>query len=236
MEGHVLGDFESEFQGVAPVLSADQGLLAGGDAAEEMRNLTLERVDQIIAACRENGVKLGAIFPRRFMDSSRQLKQASNPLQGAALRLVLLPPRDHLIRQGVWIAVLKDDLLDARVDDHLCADAARLVRAVERGAFDARAVFGGLDDRILLGMQSAAYLVPLAGRNAELFAQAPAVSAVLYAGGGAVIPRGENVPVFHDNGPDLPPQARGAPLHEVRDLHEIFVPGWSIHKSPMQNA
>lgn len=43
---------------------------------EKPIDVTLDRVDQIIAACRKNGVKLGAIFPRRFMDSSRQLKQA----------------------------------------------------------------------------------------------------------------------------------------------------------------
>ncbi|MGB2867881.1 MAG: Gfo/Idh/MocA family oxidoreductase [Bacteroidota bacterium] len=43
---------------------------------EKPMEITPERVDQIIAACRKNGVKLGAIFPRRFMDSSRVLKDA----------------------------------------------------------------------------------------------------------------------------------------------------------------
>ena len=43
---------------------------------EKPMEVTVERVDQIIAACRNNGVKLGAIFPRRFMDSSQVLKQA----------------------------------------------------------------------------------------------------------------------------------------------------------------
>jgi UDP-N-acetyl-2-amino-2-deoxyglucuronate dehydrogenase len=43
---------------------------------EKPLEITPERVDQVIAACREAGVKLGAIFPRRFMDSSRALKAA----------------------------------------------------------------------------------------------------------------------------------------------------------------
>lgn len=43
---------------------------------EKPLDVTLERVDQIVAACRNNGVKLGAIFPRRFMDSSETLKAA----------------------------------------------------------------------------------------------------------------------------------------------------------------
>src|SRR3990170_5349369 len=145
-----------------------------------------------------------------------------------------LDPRflDHLLRQGVGIAVLKDDLFHARINDHLRADAARLVRAVERCAFDAGTVFGGLDDRVLLGMEPAAYLVPLAGRNAEFFPQASALGAVLNAGGRAVVAGSKDISVLHDNGPDLPAEARGAPLHEVRDLHEIFIPGRTGHDLP----
>lgn len=43
---------------------------------EKPMEVTLERVDAIIQACREAGVTLGAIFPRRFQDSSRILKDA----------------------------------------------------------------------------------------------------------------------------------------------------------------
>ncbi len=43
---------------------------------EKPIEVTPERADRIIAACRSKGVKLGAIFPRRFMDSSRTLKAA----------------------------------------------------------------------------------------------------------------------------------------------------------------
>ncbi|TSA20319.1 gfo/Idh/MocA family oxidoreductase [bacterium] len=43
---------------------------------EKPIEVTLDRVDQIISACRSNGVRLGAIFPRRFMDSSQVLKNS----------------------------------------------------------------------------------------------------------------------------------------------------------------
>lgn len=43
---------------------------------EKPLEVTLKRCDRIIKACEENSVKLGAIFPSRFHDSSRKLKQA----------------------------------------------------------------------------------------------------------------------------------------------------------------
>jgi len=43
---------------------------------EKPLEVTTERIDRIIASCRQNGVKLGAIFPRRFSESSQALKNA----------------------------------------------------------------------------------------------------------------------------------------------------------------
>ncbi len=43
---------------------------------EKPLEVTLERCDQIIAACEKNHVKLATIFPSRFHESSRLLKQA----------------------------------------------------------------------------------------------------------------------------------------------------------------
>jgi len=43
---------------------------------EKPIEVTLERANAIVAACRTHGVKLGAIFPRRFLDSSQLLKYA----------------------------------------------------------------------------------------------------------------------------------------------------------------
>jgi predicted dehydrogenase len=43
---------------------------------EKPIEITTERVDTILGACREAGVTLGAIFPRRFQEPSRVLKDA----------------------------------------------------------------------------------------------------------------------------------------------------------------
>ncbi len=43
---------------------------------EKPLETTTERVDRIIRACEEAGVTLGAIFPRRFQESSRLVKKA----------------------------------------------------------------------------------------------------------------------------------------------------------------
>jgi UDP-N-acetyl-2-amino-2-deoxyglucuronate dehydrogenase len=42
---------------------------------EKPIEITLDRVDAIIAACRKNRVKLGGIFPRRFLDASQRVKE-----------------------------------------------------------------------------------------------------------------------------------------------------------------
>jgi predicted dehydrogenase len=43
---------------------------------EKPLEITLERVDALIASCRRNGVLLGGIFPRRFLDTSQVVKNA----------------------------------------------------------------------------------------------------------------------------------------------------------------
>lgn len=43
---------------------------------DEPLEVTLERLDQLVQACRERRVKLGAMLPRRFLPSSRAVKQA----------------------------------------------------------------------------------------------------------------------------------------------------------------
>jgi predicted dehydrogenase len=43
---------------------------------EKPLEVTVDRADQIIEACRENGVQLSGIFPRRFKDGTRELKKA----------------------------------------------------------------------------------------------------------------------------------------------------------------
>lgn len=43
---------------------------------EKPLEVTLERCDALIEACRQSGVRLGAIFPSRFADANRALKEA----------------------------------------------------------------------------------------------------------------------------------------------------------------
>jgi predicted dehydrogenase len=54
---------------------------------EKPIEITPERVDAILSACRETGVTLGAIFPRRFQEPSRLLKDAID--RGRFGRIVL---------------------------------------------------------------------------------------------------------------------------------------------------
>lgn len=54
---------------------------------EKPIEVTVERADLLIAACRKAGVILGAIFPRRFLDASRVVKDAVD--RGRFGRIVL---------------------------------------------------------------------------------------------------------------------------------------------------
>ncbi len=130
----------------------------------------------------------------------------------------------HLRRQGVGIAVFEYNVLHARVDDHLGADAAWLIRAIERRAVNIRSMLGSLDNRILLGMETSADFVPLPGRDSPLFAETSAIETMLNTRRCAVIARGKNIPVLHDHGTNLAAKAGSPFLHQVGNLHEIFVP------------
>jgi predicted dehydrogenase len=57
----------------AAITAADAGKHV---MVEKPIEITTARATAIVNACRKNGVKLGAIFPRRFLDSSQLVKQA----------------------------------------------------------------------------------------------------------------------------------------------------------------
>ena len=63
---------------------------------------------------------------------------------------------EYFVREVVRVRVGIHHTDDAGVHDHLGTDDTGLVRAVERGAFDADSQLGGLDDGVLLGMDSVA--------------------------------------------------------------------------------
>jgi predicted dehydrogenase len=54
---------------------------------EKPLEITLKRCDAIIEACRRNNVKLSAIFPSRFHDSSRKMKKAIDSGRFGALTM-----------------------------------------------------------------------------------------------------------------------------------------------------
>lgn len=104
----------------------------------------------------------------------------------------------------VGVGLLVDDFADAGVDDHLGADDAGLVCAVESGAVYADAELGGLDDGVLLCVDGEAQLVPGAGGDAQISAHAFAfLFAAFDAGGGAVVAGGYDALVAHDDGTDV---------------------------------
>lgn len=84
----------------------------------------------------------------------------------------------ELAREVIGIAFRVDNLRDARINEHFGALRAGLRRAVERGTFDGDTVTRGLDDGILLGMDTAAQLMLLTRGNPESLAQTANVKAM----------------------------------------------------------
>jgi hypothetical protein len=104
---------------------------------------------------------------------------------------------------GVRIGIDIDDMFYAGVDNHFCAQNARLVGAVEGGAGGLDAVNGGLDDRVLLGMDGAAFFVHCAGGNVLGNAHAANIQAMGKASRSAVVTGGQNPIVTNNNGTDF---------------------------------
>ena len=96
---------------------------------------------------------------------------------------------------------------------------------------DAHAVHGGLDDDVLFGVQAAADLVALPGRDAHLFAQAARLQTVAHTGGRTVVAGGQDVSVLDGDGAHLATQAGGTLAHQIGDAHEVIGPGHSLHDS-----
>ena len=82
----------------------------------------------------------------------------------------------HGQRIGVVARIV--DGHDVGVDKHLGADGARLMGAVQLSAPDGDTMVRRLDDGVLLRMEPAAELVPLAGRDPQFVTQTPSLLAV----------------------------------------------------------
>jgi len=138
----------------------------------------------------------------------------------------------HFPRQFIGITFSIYNPVDAGIDDHLGADYTGHCGAIEGGAIDIDAVTGGLDNGILLGVQAAAEFVALSRGDIETFPQAAAGIAVRDAGRYPVVSGGQDIALLDKQSPNLSAQACGTGGNEPGYVHEIFVPGWSLHLVP----
>jgi len=134
-------------------------------------------------------------------------------------------------RQDIRIPILIDHLLNSCINDHLRANNTRMVRAVKGRSPDLDAMVGSLDNRILLGMKTAAELVPFSGRDPLFLAEATDIQAVFHPGGSSVVTGGQNLLILDEDSPHLPPQASGPLGDEVSNIHKIFFPGGSMRRT-----
>ena len=121
---------------------------------------------------------------------------------------------------------------DSCVDEQARADDARAVGDVHRRAKDGHAHARRLDERVLLGVDRVADLRPRAGRDVQLAAQAlPPLLAGKDALGRAVVARGQDPLVPHDDRADLPVLliTRGPARDCVRHFHKPMVPLGECH-------
>ena len=99
--------------------------------------------------------------------------------------------------------------------------------AVERRAVDVHAQLGRLNDGVLLRVHRVAHLMPRAGRNPELFAQA---LAALHAGadpcGRTVVAGGHHALILDDHRADLALLLIAARprRNELRHFHKTMIP------------
>src|SRR3989454_11434622 len=133
----------------------------------------------------------------------------------------------HLPRLEIRVVTGKDDAPDADVHDHLGAGETGLVRRVDRRTGDGDTVVGGLDDRILFGMQAQTGVQRRPGRRAGRAPVASTVSAVRQAARRVVVPGGENHAVFDHHRAHVPAHARRPRRREQRHSHKVLVPRWS---------
>ena len=131
---------------------------------------------------------------------------------------------NHFKGQWIRIAGLVIDHANAGIDDHFGTDRTWLVCAKQAGVLDRHTVVCRLDNGILLGMDTPAQFVPLAGRDIQFFPQAANFLAVPDIGRGSVISGGQNLFVLHDNRTNSPAEASRAFCNQRCDIHEVGFP------------
>ena len=108
-------------------------------------------------------------FIRLFREIRGYNPPSANPLRFLSIHIIKKHLNaalfEKLFTQGIRVGIGDIHGFDFGIDNHARADAARLMRAIKRGTTDAGAIYGGLDNGILLRMHAAAKLVFFAGRN-----------------------------------------------------------------------
>ncbi len=114
---------------------------------------------------------------------------------------------EEVDKRAVVVFAETDETLDFGIRQHLGAQDAGSMRAVNGAALDADAVQGCLYDGILLGMDSAADFVPFPRGYIQLVPETPQFETILAAGGSAVVSGGKDVLVFNRHRSDVVTQA-----------------------------
>lgn len=116
-----------------------------------------------------------------------------------------------------------DEPFDTGIDQHLGAENAGRMGAVEDRPFEAYPVERCLDDAVLLGVDGPADFMTGAGGDVVGVPQAAEFQTVFKTGSGTVVSGRQNVLVFDGYGSDVVSQAGGTFRHHRSDLKEVFV-------------
>ena len=92
--------------------------------------------------------------------------------------------------QVIAIAFVIDDSFNARIDQHLRADDTGVVGAVERGPSDRHSMIGGLNDGVLLSVETPAEFMPFTRGDGLLLTKATDFEAVLQSSRSTIVTRG----------------------------------------------
>ena len=105
------------------------------------------------------------------------------------------------------IAAKADIALDAGIYQHLGAEDTGRMGAINGAPLQADTMKTGLNNYILLGMNGAAYLMPLPRWYVKFISQTAKLKAVLKTRRGAIVTRSQYVFISHGYGPYVMPTA-----------------------------
>jgi len=126
----------------------------------------------------------------------------------------------------IGIALIVDDSFDASIDQHLRADDAGVVGAVECGSSDRHSVISGLNDGVLLPVKTTTEFMSLTRGDGLLLTKATDFETVLESSGSAIVTRSQDLLILNEKGPHLSPETRRTFSHQVGNIHKVLFPTW----------